>query len=241
MALSCETGITAAGDPEVVRVSAVDFFTGEVLVDSLVFPRVRMLHLNSRWSGVQWNMLYNARRNGTVLEGRDAARRKVCNFVGPNTILIMHNGGRQELEHLRWIHERVIDIEELESRRHKSVRLTTWKEGLSKLVRVHLQRKFQGSRLGNDTVETALALRDLTHWYMNNLEPRMKTKIDSNIVVTEEQMRVAEEYAKKSGTPMVPPDERYRWVIARNFPKDDERYHLYEYQSDDEPSDHDRA
>ena len=86
VALCCETGVTKTGDPELVRVSMIDFFTGKILINSVVFPKANMLHLNTRWSGVAWSMLYHARKTHTILEGRDHARREVWKFVGPETM-----------------------------------------------------------------------------------------------------------------------------------------------------------
>ena len=216
VALCCETGVTKMGDPELVRVSMIDFFTGKILINSLVFPKAEMLHLNTRWSGVAWSMLYHARRTHNVLEGRDHARREVWKFVGPETLIVVHNGGRKALEELRWIHKHVIDTEELESRRAKREQVTDlWKGGLRKLARAHLKRDIENSTFGHDTVESAIACRDLVLWYLKSLPEVMKTKVDSS--------------------PGAPPsnDEEYwghfceaardsRYVLARNYQVEDD-------------------
>jgi RNA exonuclease 1 len=41
-------GTAASGESELIRVTMVDYFSDEILVDNLVEPGVRMLHLNTR-------------------------------------------------------------------------------------------------------------------------------------------------------------------------------------------------
>jgi RNA exonuclease 1 len=48
VALDCEMGTAASGESELIRVTMVDYFSDEILVDNLVEPGVRMLHLNTR-------------------------------------------------------------------------------------------------------------------------------------------------------------------------------------------------
>jgi hypothetical protein len=83
-------GVANTGDPELIRIAAADYFSGETLLDSLVFPQLKMWHLNTRFSGVTWPMLYKAREAGRTIPGRDAARRRLWSFVGKNTIVIVH-------------------------------------------------------------------------------------------------------------------------------------------------------
>ena len=42
IALDCEMGISTLGEPELIRLTAVDFFKGVVLIDRLVCPNVGM-------------------------------------------------------------------------------------------------------------------------------------------------------------------------------------------------------
>jgi RNA exonuclease 1 len=63
-------GTAASGDPELIRVTLIDYFSEEVLVDNLVDPDVRMQHLNTRYSGVSWADLKNARIKGVCLTER---------------------------------------------------------------------------------------------------------------------------------------------------------------------------
>jgi DNA polymerase III epsilon subunit-like protein len=115
VAVDCEMGISELGDSELIRVTLVDYFTSEVLIDELVYPDVQMKHLNTRFSGVTWAQLDQARRRGDCLVGRQAARECVFNFVGPSTVIIGHSV-ENDLKALRWIHHRVVDTFTLERR-----------------------------------------------------------------------------------------------------------------------------
>ena len=108
VALDCEMGTAKSGDSELIRISLVDHFTSEVLIDQLVFPNVPMSHLNTRYSGVTWKDMNEARSRGACIFGRDKARRKVWEYVGPETIVIGHSLNN-DLASLRWIHRKVVD------------------------------------------------------------------------------------------------------------------------------------
>lgn len=181
VALDCEMGVSIYGEPELVRISLVDFFTGEILIDSLVYPRVRLQHLNTRYSGVTRGMLETARkRKQCIMGGRDAARALVWRYVGRETIVVMH-GGQSDMMALRWIHDRVIDTFVVEGWRRaaaaaaeakKSEAELEKKEGtpggrsLKHLTETILGAQIQQGRGGHDSVEDAMACRWLADWYV---------------------------------------------------------------------------
>jgi RNA exonuclease 1 len=80
----------ASGDPELIRVTLVDYFSKEILIDNLVQPDVPMQHLSTRYSGVSWPDLKEARRKGTCLSGRAGALLAVWRYVGIDTIVVGH-------------------------------------------------------------------------------------------------------------------------------------------------------
>jgi RNA exonuclease 1 len=119
VALDCEMGTAASGDPELIRVTLIDYFSEEVLVDNLVDPDVRMQHLNTRYSGVSWADLKNARIKGVCLSGKAGARRAIWKYVGIDTIVVGH-GLSNDMRSLRWIHTAVVDSLLVESNRVES-------------------------------------------------------------------------------------------------------------------------
>jgi RNA exonuclease 1 len=108
VSVDCEMGTAMTGDPELIRVSAVDYYTGEVLVNNLVATDQPMQHLNTKYSGVTWGQMNHAIRTRKTLDGKAGARNALWRFVGPHTILVGH-GVNNDLRAMRWIHPRVVD------------------------------------------------------------------------------------------------------------------------------------
>ncbi|PSN69728.1 hypothetical protein BS50DRAFT_608518 [Corynespora cassiicola Philippines] len=230
VAIDCEMGTAKSGDSELIRVTVVDYFSGKVLVDSLVNPDVPMEHLNTRYSGVSWADLSKAKRKGTCLRGKDQARLRVWNFVGPQTIVVGH-ATFNDLRALRWIHANVVDSQIIASKAKKTKddekraekervmkephiggiamedsqpqdqasgqallpsgltnMLGVSKQAISQgntpkpkkakgsgdlslktLIKKRVGRDIQtGGRAGHDSLEDAIAARDLVHWHVTH-------------------------------------------------------------------------
>jgi len=101
-------GMAESGDSELIRVTLIDYFTDEVLVDNLVEPDVPMRHLNTQYSGVTWSDMRRAQRQGTCLKGKAMARAAVWWFVGTETVVVGH-GVSNDLRAMRWVHALVVD------------------------------------------------------------------------------------------------------------------------------------
>lgn len=93
-----------------IRLTLVDFFSAEALIDKLVYPSVQMLHYNTKWSGVTRTAMEVAKSKGNCIFGRDKAREAIWNFVGPFTMVIGHSANN-DLISLRWIHLKVMDTQ----------------------------------------------------------------------------------------------------------------------------------
>ncbi|KAF5634187.1 rna exonuclease 3 [Fusarium sp. NRRL 52700] len=106
--IDCEMGTAASSDTELIRLTLIDYFSSDVLIDKLVWPDVPMQHLNTKWSGVTWKMMKEARNKRECLFGWKNSRSLIWKFVGPETIVIGH-GVKSDLTSLRWIHPRLID------------------------------------------------------------------------------------------------------------------------------------
>ncbi|KAL2062502.1 hypothetical protein VTL71DRAFT_6768 [Oculimacula yallundae] len=215
VAIDCEMGNAKSGDSELIRVTLIDYFSSDVLVDKLVYPDVAMAHYNTRFSGVTGKQMENARFSGQCLMGKKRAREAVWRFVGPHTIVVGHSA-HNDLTAMRWIHTVVVDTWLLESEKKKareadakakverggkeqevpriqslpledavelqevqlhqeipktmkkkkkgsgalSLKILTWKR---------LGREIQtAGREGHDSLEDAIATRDLAHWNVIN-------------------------------------------------------------------------
>ena len=191
-------GVAESGESELIRVSVVDYFSGATLLDSLVWPDVKMQHYNTRFSGVTRQDMLEARRRRTCLFGRNNTRKAVWKHVGPDTIVVGH-GAKSDLSSLRWIHYRIVDtllVEEAVTKLKKegneveeaavasaqdkiedqgvpdthTVQQHSGGRGwsLKALAYRRLNREIQKKGRGHDSIEDALAARDLLHWHIVN-------------------------------------------------------------------------
>jgi RNA exonuclease 1 len=203
VAVDCEMGTAASGDSELIRLTLVDYFSDEILIDNIVLPDVPMQHLNTRYSGVTWADMRNAQKRGTGLDGKAGAREAFWKYVGPNTILVGH-GVQNDLRSLRLIHTLVADSLVTESKRFKAKvaeeearkaemiaqglitaedleeekksieaganaedKVKKKKRGmmsLKMLAKKYLDRDIQVGKKGHDSLEDAVAARDVVHY-----------------------------------------------------------------------------
>lgn len=101
-------GVSASNDSELIRLTAIDFFTKEILIDNLVSPTRTIKHYNTRYSGITAAMMRQAEREGTAILGRDRALAALWEYVGPDTVVVAH-GGDNDFRALRWIHPHIVD------------------------------------------------------------------------------------------------------------------------------------
>jgi hypothetical protein len=157
IALSCATGTTVWGDRELIRVTAIDYYSGEVLIDNLVWPDIELLDTNFRETGISWERLGKANSADKAIKGRDAARNALFEFAGDKSILILHDGAEQ-LINLRMIHRHIIDVkwmvprvEDCASKRYPELKNMAM-EFLNRKIQIHSKMI---------TFENAHACRDL--------------------------------------------------------------------------------
>lgn len=161
-------GTSTLGESELIRLTAVDFFSGAVLIDSLVSPTVSMAHFNTRYSGVSAADMRHAVKARTCIFGRDAARELLWQFVGPDTVVVVH-GGNGDFGSLRWIHERVVDSFILEGYCGEK---TVGGRSLKNLCAVNLGMQVQVAKkgsAGHDSHEDAMAARELVVQWMKGI------------------------------------------------------------------------
>ncbi|GKT67071.1 3'-5' exonuclease [Colletotrichum tofieldiae] len=220
VAIDCEMGTAYDGESELIRVTLVDYFTSEILLDSLVYPQVAMQHYNTKWSGVSRQQMNDARAKGKCITGGLAAvRDAVWRWVGPETVVVGH-AVHNDLASLRWIHPLVVDSlllataaraerekreEEEEAARKDAAAaaaaaafeeddddLISFREldlepretpekasaekagakrkpgglSLKALTSDMFNRQIQKGKEGHDSLEDALAARDIVHWFV---------------------------------------------------------------------------
>ncbi|EXJ82415.1 hypothetical protein A1O3_06228 [Capronia epimyces CBS 606.96] len=177
ISFDCEMGYTTLG-MEVIRVTAVSWPEGKLVLDILVRPFGEILDLNTRFSGVTQHAFANALpydatipdqsepaaqvESGQALklrrvESPAVARQLLFDCLSPNTPLIGH-AIENDLNVCRIIHPFVIDTALL----YPHPRGLPIRYGLKMLSQKHLSRGIQtGGEAGHDSKEDAIATGDL--------------------------------------------------------------------------------
>jgi len=156
------------GDEELIRLTAIDYYSGEVLIDNLVWPDIEMWHTHCPWNtSITWGRLEHAHRADKAIRGRNAARELLFNFVGDKTILIVHEG-RKDLVALRMIHRHILDVKFLnkEDPVHIYEKKQMPSHQLKAMAKKFLRREIQENNLTKGSFENALACRDLAHHFL---------------------------------------------------------------------------
>lgn len=106
--LDCEMVGVQGGASELVSLTAVDFVTGEMIVDSLVKPQQPVVDWRTQIHGISPAVLVMARAQGLTLDGWQAARAELFKHVDQDTVLIGQSL-QYDLDALHIRHARVVD------------------------------------------------------------------------------------------------------------------------------------
>jgi DNA polymerase III epsilon subunit-like protein len=176
-------GVDTHNQSVLIQLSVIDYFTGEVLINSLVNPPTPVRSLNTRYSGVTRDMMSTALSSGNYLEGWVGARARLWEFIDSETVLIGH-ALSNDLNVLHLVHPRIVDsalaIPPLDGQQ----------QSLKALSMEFLKKRVQtGGKDGHDCVEDAFATRELVIWVLNH--PREIAERRKRSDVEAEQRRKA--------------------------------------------------
>jgi DNA polymerase III epsilon subunit-like protein len=163
VALDCE--MVSVGDnneSEIARISAIDYLTGEILIDTLVQPLQRVTNWRTKYSGITKKAMTAAITQGRILKGWPEARASLFSHIDANTIMV-----GQALNHdfiaLGIQHQRVVDSAILASDAVGSDIKRRWglKDLCDQLLGIEIQNH---GKKGHDSVEDAFAAREVVLW-----------------------------------------------------------------------------
>lgn len=149
--IDCEMGYTSSGF-ELLRVTVMDFFTGEEILDLLVRPIGQVIDLNTRWSGVS--------EIADSALSFDELMSLLGEIIDQNTILVGH-GLENDVNALRLIHERIVDTAILYPK-HQAT--PTFRHPLKSLAFRYLGRTIQTGQ--HDSNEDSLAAIDIVKHFI---------------------------------------------------------------------------
>ncbi|XPS71775.1 hypothetical protein M3J09_003951 [Ascochyta lentis] len=166
VALDCEMVRISSNVSELARISAIDYLTGEILIDTLVQPLHHVTDWRTQWSGVTAQAMNAAVKSGTALRGAPEARTKLFEYIDTETILVGH-ALHHDLAALGIHHQKTVDSAMLAQ---KAVAMGARKQwGLKALCKEFLELTVQDhGNAGHDSVEDAFAAREVVLWCLQN-------------------------------------------------------------------------
>ncbi|KAJ5392860.1 hypothetical protein N7465_011834 [Penicillium sp. CMV-2018d] len=196
--LDCEMVQVEAGRRELAFLSAIDFLTGEVLIDNYVQPKSRVVNWDSRFSGVTPSAMNKAVKKGTALFGWEGARSKLWEFMDSETVLVGHSLNN-DLDVLGIIHWNVVDSSIITSEAvfytvHAGEPLNrTW--SLKTLTNELVNYDIQVGKQGHSALEDAHATRDIVIWCLRYPE---HLKVWADNARDQEEQRAYERELKRT-------------------------------------------
>jgi DNA polymerase III alpha subunit (gram-positive type) len=161
----CEMVGVNGGHSEAVRFSAVDFLTGEVLVDTFVVPETEVTSWRTTVSGVTKGLLADMVRQRRTLNGWKEARQALWSHIDETTILI-GQALSNDLDVLRMIHLKIVDTAILTKEAVEPNCSRAW--GLKTLCQELLSKDVQGSASGHCCLEDSFAAREVVLWCLRH-------------------------------------------------------------------------
>ncbi|EGR44316.1 uncharacterized protein TRIREDRAFT_42264, partial [Trichoderma reesei QM6a] len=162
--IDCEMAEAADGSDELISLCAIDFLTGETLVNNLVVPSRPIKDWRTDIHGIEVSKLYEAIMNQRALSGWIGARQELWKHIDDITIVI----GQSicyDFEALRLVHTRVVDSAMLATeavfynRAAKKKPGRRW--GLQELCKTFLGIEIRAEGGTHDNLEDVLAAREV--------------------------------------------------------------------------------
>lgn len=149
--IDCEMGYTTFGF-ELLRLTALDFFSGQEILDLFVKTHGDIIDFNTKWSGIS-----EIKKDALTF---DDLIDLLTEVIDKDTILIGH-GLENDMNALRLIHEKIIDTAILYPK-HKTC--PTFRFSLKDLCFKYLSRNIQTGN--HDSFEDSLAAIDILKYFI---------------------------------------------------------------------------
>lgn len=160
--LDCEMVGCIDGRDEAVQLCALDFFTGEVLINSIIKPHQQVIDWRTKLTGLSPADMAIATARGQALAGSAGARRELWKHIDENTILVGQSLNF-DLNVLGVSHAMVVDSQILTTTAVFKDRKVGRRWGLQELCKdiLGLNIRKAGAVKGHDSLEDSLATREL--------------------------------------------------------------------------------
>lgn len=214
VALDCEMAEVEGGKAEAVLLCAVDFLSGQILINRLIEPIKRVVNWRTRFSGVTAKAMAAAKAQGEVLKGWEGARAELWKHIDVSTILI-GQALNNDLDVLRVVHANIVDSSILAKNAVNSKSGRRW--GLKTLCDVFLNIDVQTNKhTGHDCLEDVMAAREVVLWALHNPQELERWgKLEEQREKSKKKM-MSQQHRGKPDVKQKKPDEK---EVARKRPE----------------------
>ncbi|KAL7948342.1 hypothetical protein V8C42DRAFT_314158 [Trichoderma barbatum] len=170
IAIACQVAKAEDGGSEPVCIAAIDFITGETLIDSFIAPSRPISDWRTYSHGISPKTIEAATKGHNCLQGWREARERLFEYVSAETVFVGY-GIFQNLRALRVFHRGIVDAQILTMDaifRNSRSSWNTWPIDkvctglLSMIIRQHATP----NNLKHDALEDALAAREIVLHYL---------------------------------------------------------------------------
>ncbi|KAM0213154.1 hypothetical protein ACHAQD_009429 [Fusarium lateritium] len=164
IALDCEMVGVRGGTSELVSICIVDFFSGEILLNSLVKPRQPIIDWRTQIHGIGPAKMSIAVARGEALDGWETAREELFKLANADTVIVGQSLFH-DLKVLRVGHARVVDTSILTSDTVFNPGTQSGRRwGLQSLCADLLGLRIRHATMKHDVVEDTMASREVALW-----------------------------------------------------------------------------
>jgi DNA polymerase III epsilon subunit-like protein len=155
-------GVRNNNDSEIARISAIDYLTGEILINTLVQLLQYVADWRTKYSGITKKTMTAAVSQGKTLKGWPEARISLFDHIDANTIIV-GQALNHDLNALGIQLERVVDSALLASGAVGRNIKRRWglKDLCDQLLGIEIQNH---GKAGHDSIEDAFAAREVVLW-----------------------------------------------------------------------------
>ncbi|CVL06695.1 related to RNA EXonuclease [Fusarium mangiferae] len=164
VALDCEMAGIRNGESEIISICVIDFFTGELLLNSLVKPHEPIIDWRTNIHGIRPATLAIAASHGQVLRGWEAARQELLKHINTETAMVGQSL-QQDLKGLRLSHGKIFDTAILTAEAVFGTGASFGRRwSLQSLCADLLKLRIRQGSNTHDALEDAMAAREVALW-----------------------------------------------------------------------------
>lgn len=197
VALDCEMAGVRNGGSEIISICVIDFFSGQVLVNSLVKPNEPITDWRTKVHGISPATVSIAVSQGRVLRGWEATREELFKHINTDTVLVGHSL-HHDLKRLRISHDKILDTAILTAETVFGKDVSSGRRwSLQSLCAELLELRIRQDSKPHEALEDSMAAREVAFWclcYPDKLQEWGKKALEKHLA---EKLKAVEKRKKR--------------------------------------------